>query len=199
MDSKYELKDMNNFSISDAIEEALFIINKILAYTDSLNIEDNKVSVFDVETQLIPNIIKSKSKSSLSSNCSTEKSESQEDLYIDDPEYYIEKWAKLFEFNENMIIISIIFLDKFLAQNFVLTKKNYLNVIFICMMITHKLYDDNTYNNKDYTKILGATEEKDIFNMEMEFLTKIDFNLFIDENEFKKYKIKFINLYNSNL
>lgn len=195
--SNYELKSIDNFSISDAIDQALFIINKILEYTDTLNVTENELSVFDTETQLIPDIIKSKSKSSLCSNCSTEKSDSQEDLYFDDLEYFIQKWTKYFDFNANMIILSIIHLDKFLEKKFILTRKNYLNVVYICMMTTHKLYDDNTYNNKDYAKILGALEEE-VFNMEMEFLTKIDFNLFINENEFEKYKNKFITLFNNN-
>ena len=51
------------------------------------------------------------------------------------------------------------------------------------------MYEDETYNDKDYAKILDVTAEE-MIQMEKEFLKIIDFSLFISEEEFNKYHKK---------
>ena len=184
---------VEELSISDTVVEALEIIESILNYTESLDIKENQISVFDGEMPQTNKIKKSNSNNSLSSEVSTDSDNNQFILY--DFEIFIKKWIKYFEFDENMMILSLMNLDKLLTKKFWLTKKNYFKVIYTCMMITHKYYDDHTYNNKDYAEILGESVH-DILDMEMEYLKIVDFNLFINEDEFKKYKRKLINLFN---
>ena len=184
---------VEELSISDTVVEALEIIESILNYTESLDIKENQISVFDGEMPQTNKIKKSNSNNSLSSEISTDSDNNQFILY--DFEIFIKKWIKYFEFDENMMILSLMNLDKLLTKKFWLTKKNYFKVIYTCMMITHKYYDDHTYNNKDYAEILGESVHN-ILDMEIEFLKIVDFNLFINEDEFKKYKRKLINLFN---
>lgn len=184
---------VEELSISDTVVEALEIIESILNYTESLDIKENQISVFDGEMPQTNKIKKSNSNNSLSSEVSTDSDNNQFILY--DFEIFIKKWIKYFEFDENMMILSLMNLDKLLTKKFLLTKKNYFKVIYTCMMITHKYYDDHTYNNKDYAEILGESVHN-ILDMEIEFLKIVDFNLFINEDEFKKYKRKLINLFN---
>ena len=96
-----------------------------------------------------------------------------------------------------MLILFLMNLDKLLAKDFILNKKNYFKVVYICMMVTHKFYDDDTYKNKDYAKFIGVTVEE-LMKMEMEFLNIIDFDLFISEDEFENYKQKLSDFFSNN-
>ena len=80
-------------------------------------------------------------------------------------------------------------LDKLLSNKFILTYDNVKNILYICMVITQKMYEDETYNDKDYAKILEVSTEE-LIQMEKEFLTIVDFSLFISEEEFNKYHKK---------
>ena len=177
-------------SISDLEVEALEIIESILDYFESLDNKQCQISVFDEETSEISKIRKSDSNKSLSSEDSTD----SDNLATNDLEISMKKWIKYFEFDENMIILSLMNLDKLLSKKFFLTRNNCFKVIYTCMMIAHKYHDDKSYTNKDYAKILGGSTG-DVFDMEMEFLRIVDFNLFINEEEFKTYKRKLINLF----
>ena len=55
------------------------------------------------------------------------------------------------------------------------------------MIITQKYYEDENFNDKDYSKLLKINVN-DIIKMEVEFLSLIDFSLHITEEEFLKYK-----------
>ena len=190
-------KSEPNFAFQEIIEEALQIINSILQYNESKSQTNENYSIFDGEMPEL-NIFKNKSSDSLHSSEDDEYSTSKSDCDLEDFEIYIKKWSKYFEFDENNIILSLMNLDKLLAKDFILSKKNYYKVIYICMMITHKFYDDNTYNNKDYAKFIGVTAEE-LLEMEMEFLNTVDFNLFISVEEFQNYKQKLSDFFNNNI
>ena len=185
-----------DFTFQETIEEALQIITSIIQYNESKSQTNEIYSIFDGEMPEL-NIFKNKSSDSLHSS-EDEYSTSRSDSDLEDFEIYIKKWSKYFEFDENMMILSLMNLDKLLAKDFVLSKKNYYKVIYICMMITHKFYDDNTYNNKDYAKFIGVSAEE-LLEMEMEFLNTVDFNLFIPVEEFQNYKQKLSDFFNNNI
>ena len=185
-----------DFTFQETIEEALQIITSIIQYNESKSQTNEIYSIFDGEMPEL-NIFKNKSSDSLHSS-EDEYSTSRSDSDLEDFEIYIKRWSKYFEFDENMMILSLMNLDKLLAKDFVLSKKNYYKVIYICMMITHKFYDDNTYNNKDYAKFIGVSAEE-LLEMEMEFLNTVDFNLFIPVEEFQNYKQKLSDFFNNNI
>ena len=58
-------------------------------------------------------------------------------------------------------------------------------------MITQKYYEDNSLNNKIYADLVGVNCDE-LLNMEMEYMNLIDFELFIKDDEFTKYKQKII-------
>ena len=80
-------------------------------------------------------------------------------------------------------------IDKLLSKEFILTENNIKNVLFTCMIITQKNYEDVNYSNKDYAKILNVSVEE-LLNMELVFLGYIDYSLFISQEDFDGYKLK---------
>ena len=191
----FKPKPESNFAFKETIEEALQIINSILQYNESKSSTNENSSIFDGE---MPEILETRNKSSGSIHSSDdENSTSNSDSDLEDFEIYIKKWSKYFEFDKNMLILSLMNLDKLLAKDFVLNKKNFFRVIYTCMMVTHKFYDDNTYKNKDYAKFIGVTVEE-LLEMEMEFMNTVDFNLFISEDEFQNYKQKLSDFFSNN-
>lgn len=185
-----------SLSIDNIIESGLSIVSSIIDYYSQFS-NTNYNSKFDGEVPELA-IIRSASSDSISSDNSTNKSDSENNEYLlEDLERYIRKWAKYFEYDKHMFILSLMIFDKLLAKDFIVNKKNIYKVIYICFMETHKFYDDNIYNNKDYAKFIGVNE-KELMNMELEFLTIIDFNLFIKEEEYQSYQQKLIELFNKN-
>lgn len=193
----YLNKGEEKLSKEDIIETGLQIISSILDYyTESQIINEN--TKFDGEMPELIIFNRKPSSDSLETDDSINKSDSENNEYlIEDLETYIRKWSKYFEFDKYMFILFLMNFDKLLAKDFVVNKKNIYKVIYICMMETHKYYDDNTFNNKDYAKFLGVNENE-LIDMELEFLSIIDFDLFIKEEEFLNYQDKLIELYNQN-
>ena len=188
----------NEMTKTDLIETILLIINRILDYTSSLD-------------QITPTLFdKNQTKKKLSQenenegddNGSTTQSSSddyptentkniknqdheKEDEYTLTDYFYF--WTEKMDFSENLLILTFMNIDKLLAKEFILTENNVKNVLFTSMMLTQKYYEDENFNDKDYSKIIGINCNE-LIKMEIEFLSLIDFSLHITDEQFTKYK-----------
>ena len=178
--SKYEMNK------EDLIETFLMIIYRIIDYNSSS--EQKTPSIFDKNNyqQEIDSDKLSTSSSSIDENSNFQTNLKEENYTLHDYFYY---WIKKLEFNENLLILTMKNLDKLLAKDFILTDDNVKNILFTCMIITQKNFEDENFNDKDYAKILEVST-KDIINMQVVFLDYIDFSLYISDEEFNKYKRK---------
>ena len=170
----------------DLIETILMIINKILDFTDTL--EQRTPSIFDknyTHEELDSDKLKTGS-SSNEDNITSKISQKDEGYTLTDYFYF---WIKKLDFNENLLFLTMMNIDKLLDKEFILTDVNVKNVLFICMIITQKNYEDENFNDKDYAKILDVSTEE-LINMELNFLEFIDFSLYISQEEFNKYVLK---------
>ena len=187
----------NEMTKNDFIETILFIIRKVLDYTSSLS--QIAPSSFDHKEQKEEND-NDNMNTSQSSNEENENtcnlSLEKEDLFsLTDSLYY---WAEIMNFNENLLILTLMNIDKILAKDFILSSDNVKNVLFTCMVITQKYYEDESFNDKDYSKILKISP-KELIKMEIEFLSLLDFSLNISEEEFNEYKYKMKKIWKDNL
>ena len=184
-------RPLQEMSKKDIIETILFILDQILSYTSKLN--QSTTSIFDKkETE------EKDSQAELSTDFSdppTDKSQEveispstkKEKLSLSELIYY---WAEVLKFDENLLVLMTMNLDKILNANLIiLSDKNVENVIFTLMVITQKFYEDINFTDKDYSKV-SKIECDDLINMQMELLDFIDYSLNNNEDEFKKYKIK---------
>ena len=57
----------------------------------------------------------------------------------------------------------------------------------VCVYLSYKLLEDKRYKIDYFANIGGVTKEE-LYNLEYEFVTLIDFNLNIDEKEYYQYQ-----------
>ena len=179
-----------------SLDIVFFILNKILDYTNDL--EEKTPSIFDHHSQNQENNKSSLSTSTLSSDNSSTGSDFFCELDKYDFEDFIIHCYKNLEFSSDLLILSMMNMDKLLSKNFILTPTNIHKVFFICMMETQKYYSDENYKNKDYAKICGITVEE-LLELELEYMNYMDFNIFIKDEDYKKYKKNLKNLYKRNI
>lgn len=185
-----EIPQLSSFeasmSVNEIIDLVLFYIRKIISHTSSF--KEITPSIFDSQRKN-----NSDSISTSSSSDSIEKDEiiQENDLVekIDNYEFddYFEMCVKALKLEENLVILVLMNLDKLLVKNFILTQQNVKRVLFTCIVITHKFYEDDVYTNKDLSEI-GGISEKELLLLENEFLEIIEYKLFISDESFIKYK-----------
>ena len=171
----------------DLIETLLIILQKITEYTDTL--EQRTPSIFDKnisQQQELDMEDLSTCSSSNEENFIINNSDKKDNDTLTDFFYF---WIDKLNFDENLLLLTMMNIDKLLSKEFILTEDNIKNVLFTCMIITQKNYEDVNYTNKDYAKILNVSVE-DLLNMELVFLGYIDFSLYISQEDFDEYKLK---------
>ena len=189
------LTSRNEMTQSDFIETILFIINKILDYSSSLN--QITPTIFDQKKRVEEedNITTSQSSNEENGKTSIIEKEKEDNFTLADYLYF---WVEKMDFNDNLLILLMMNIDKLLAKDFILTDDNVKNVLFICMVITQKYYEDENFKDKDYSK-LGQLNTEELIKMEIEFLSLINFSLHISEDEFIKYKYKMKDMWKKKL
>lgn len=63
-------------------------------------------------------------------------------------------------------------------------------MMFLIFLEVHKFHYDVTFTNKDYS-LIGLIPVNELLLLEIEFLTMIDFNMYIEPSLFEKYNCKF--------
>jgi len=103
--------------------------------------------------------------------------------------------VRYFEIDENILILTMMNLDKLMLKNVELTinKYNCYKIFFASLLETNKIYDDYVIPKNILCKV-ALIDSKELISLEAEFLQQVNYNLYIEENEFLKYKIKLINL-----
>lgn len=174
----------DEMSKNDIIETILFIIEQILNYTSKLN--QSTPSIFDKKEKDEIN-----DKSELTTDSTDPNSEEIENNAKYDKfslPQYLYYWTDKLNLNENLLLLMTMNLDKILeSQKIILSEKNVENVLYTCMIITQKFYEDDSFSDKDYSK-LKKLDIDELINMQIELLNLIDYSLLIDEADLSRYK-----------
>ena len=192
---KYNEEDDKSMNPNDSLEIIFMIINRILDYTNDLG--KKTPSIFDHCQHNQENDSNSLSSSTTFSDCF---SNSDNCCILDKLDYedFIVYAYKKLGFSSNLLILSMMNLDKLLTKNFILTFENIHKAFFMCMMETQKYYEDENFKNKDYAKVCGITTDE-LLELELEFMNYMDFNIHITNEEYINYKNKMKKLYKQNL
>ena len=103
--------------------------------------------------------------------------------------------VKIFKINDNILVLIMMYIDKIIANgNFILCEKNINKLFYTCLMITQKYYEDNSFNNKTFANLVRLNCDE-LLKMEIEFMNMINFELFIKDEDFEKYKEKITKFY----
>ena len=174
----------DEMSKNDIIETILFIIEQILNYTSKLN--QSTPSIFDKKEKDEIN-----DKSELTTDSTDPNSEEIENNAKYDKlslAQYLYYWTDKLNLNENLLFLMTMNLDKILeSQKIILSEKNVENILYTCMIITQKFYEDDSFSDKDYSK-LKKVDIDELINMQIELLKLIDYSLLIDEADLSRYK-----------
>jgi hypothetical protein len=198
-------RSLEVMSKKDIIETILFLLEQILSYSSKLN--QSTTSIFDKKEKPEKNV-ESEISTDFSDSAADKKKEKNEKIESQSPILDTEKfslsdliyfWSDALKFDENLLILMTMNLDKILNSNLIiLSEKNVENVIFTLMVITQKFHEDIIFTDKDYSK-LKKIDCGDLINMQVELLDLIDYSLSVTEDEFKRYKNKMRRLCEKNL
>ena len=176
----------------DIIETILFILNKILDFTSKL--DEETPSIFDKKEK--EKHEKNKNQDLSTDETSDKENDNKNDNSFSDEEEkiplaeYIYHWIETLKFNENLLYLMMMNLDKILnSKKIILTEKNVNNVLFTCMVITQKYHEDDIYSDKDYSNLLKINCDEFI-EMQIKYLECIDYSLLIEKDDLEQYKIK---------
>ena len=191
----YDMTISKEMTKKDIIETILFILKQILDYTSKL--KETIPSVFDKKEKEDKNIL-----SDLSTSQSDSLSDKENDNSLEEKYTFCELinyWIEKLNFNEDMLYLMMMNLDKLLnSKKIILNDKNVENILFTCMVITQKYYEDVIFSDKDYSKLKNI-EYDDLINMQMDFLETINYSLLINKDDLEQYKIKMKRVWKKNM
>ena len=191
----YDMNISKEMTKKDIIETILFIMRQILNYTSKL--KETIPSVFDKKEKEDKNIL-----SDLSTSQSDSLSDRENDNIIEEKYSFAELiyyWIEKLNFNEDMLYLMMMNLDKLLnSKKIILNERNVENIVFTCMVITQKYYEDEIFSDKDYSKLKNIDYD-DLINMQMNFLETINYSLLINKDDLEQYKIKMKRVWKKNM
>ena len=100
---------------------------------------------------------------------------------------YLQRISNYAKPEENVFISMLIYIDRFCElSNTVLTEYNIHRILFVALVTAVKFHEDEIYGCNYYAEIGGITL-KELLNLEYEFLSSLNFSLFIKDEEFLNY------------
>ena len=100
---------------------------------------------------------------------------------------YIQRIIEYTNIENSTLIISLIYLDRICQNDIIITEYNIHRLLFICIISSIKYNEDIIYENNYYCQVVGVSI-KEFNKIEREFLTLIDYILYVSENQYLKYK-----------
>lgn len=100
---------------------------------------------------------------------------------------YLSRIVKYTKMELSSFIMSFALMDKFFTtQKFYLTERNIHKVVLIALIVSMKINEDFIYKNSFLAEI-GGIPLSDLNQLEEQFLSLLDYELFICEDEFRDY------------
>ena len=95
---------------------------------------------------------------------------------------------------KNTLILSLIYIDRLCKiAGITLTYYNIHRILFTSILVSIKYNEDQYYDNKYYAEIAGV-KLKELNTIEYNFLHMINFQLFVNDETYRKYKLYLDNL-----
>ena len=102
-------------------------------------------------------------------------------------EDYLNRIQKYSELEDSTLIIALIYIDRILEnKNIKLSIYNVHRILFTAILLAIKYNEDKIYENSLYAEVFGVSN-KELNNLESEFLDLIEFKLFIAKKVFQLY------------
>uniref|UniRef100_A0A7S0J7V7 Cyclin n=1 Tax=Calcidiscus leptoporus TaxID=127549 RepID=A0A7S0J7V7_9EUKA len=91
--------------------------------------------------------------------------------------------------SEETFILALIYMDQVVQFNpdFVISSLNVHRLLITSVMLASKFFDDVYYNNAYYARV-GGISNAEVNSLEMEMLRMISFSLFVQPDQYEKYR-----------
>ena len=100
---------------------------------------------------------------------------------------YLQRLVKYTQVESSTLIAMLIYIDRICElNNFIINSYNVYKILFSSLIIAIKYNEDEYYDNKFYAKVGGLTLTE-MNNLEINYLSLIDFKLYISEEVFDNY------------
>ena len=102
-------------------------------------------------------------------------------------DYYIERIKKYSGVEDSTLVLTLIYCDKICGLNNFLIQPHNIHRLFIsCCLLAIKFNEDCFYTNEYYAKV-GGIDLKEMNYLERSCIELLNFDLFIDDDLYKKY------------
>ena len=163
--------DENEIIIEEKRTSQNFIIGKKISnLIDDLLLNNKSLSIYSQ---------KNKEQSKMVFNC-----KKKPKIKIKD---YIKRIIQYTGIENSSLIIALIYLDRICLNDILITEYNIHRFLLMSLIISIKYNEDLIFDNKYYSEVAGVSI-KEFNSLESEFLTIINFDLYIPDEEFCKYK-----------
>lgn len=105
---------------------------------------------------------------------------------------YLQRILKYIKIEFSTLIIAMIYIDRICKEKVFLNEFNLHRIMLISIYIAYIYNEDCVYDNK-YLALVSGLSKEEMMTLEEDFLDLIEFNLFVNEKEFEKYKKFFSN------
>jgi len=107
-------------------------------------------------------------------------------------EAYLNRVHKYASCSNECFILALIYIDRLIERNnFLLTELNVHRVVITAILLAAKFFDDAYYNNAYYAKV-GGVLVSELNGLEVDFLFRINFSLYVQPEVFEKYKAELV-------
>lgn len=100
---------------------------------------------------------------------------------------YLERILKYANCSGECFVLALVYIDRLIQRNnYVINSLNVHRIVITSVMLAAKFFDDHYYNNTYYAKI-GGVPRNEMNLLELEFLFLVNFSLYLDPDEYRKY------------
>ena len=101
---------------------------------------------------------------------------------------YIERLLKFLELTNDHFLIALKYFERVLKKaNFKRAKLSLHKLFFICLLAADKFLEDDVFENSYYSQVSGI-KCSELMQMEVEFYETIEFELYVDDEEYEEFK-----------
>ena len=89
---------------------------------------------------------------------------------------------------KEVIVLSLIYIERYIFNTgLLLTSRNWRRILLTSMIISSKLWDDNSFENGHFSQVFANLGVSEINTLERIFLELINYNVYIKQSEYFKY------------
>lgn len=106
---------------------------------------------------------------------------------------YLMRIKKYTNFEFSSLILSLIYIDRLCLEGIELNENNIFKIVLTSIMISIK-YNEDTFYQNDFIAKIGGVTIKELNKLEYKFSQILDFNFFVDHEDYNKYEKLFLEI-----